>query len=162
MDITRSGAERFHGIRTIVSGLSFKITSQRSWENNVSWDARTKQLVIRAPRVPNADGTTHHNYSIRLTLDDISSLISLLGHAGSASDAKLLRDRLSKHIPAIVKLLACATGVAPVPLREEQAPDAAGNLVENVDVNLQEVFHGDKEQLAWARKFHTRKFKSYI
>lgn len=119
MDINRSGAERYRGTTSIVTGLSFKTDDEHSWENNVNWDQKAKQLVIRPRWVAHTDGITHHNYSIRLTLDDISSLIGLLGHAGSASDAKLLRDHLSKHVPAIVKLLACATGVAPVPLEED-------------------------------------------
>jgi hypothetical protein len=102
-----------------VSGLSFKTGSKYSWQDNVSWSAHDKRLVIRPWQVPHTDGRTHHNYSIELTLEDISSLIGLLGHAGSATDAKLLRDHLSKHVPAIVKLLACATGVAPVDITEE-------------------------------------------
>lgn len=119
MDITRNGAERNRGTTTIVSGLSFKTTGKHSWDNNVSWEPRSKELVIRPRWVLHTDGVTHHNYQIRLTLDDISSLIGLLGHAGSATDAKLLRDHLGKHVPAIVKLLACATGVAPIPLADE-------------------------------------------
>lgn len=120
MDISRNGAERNRGTITIVSGLSFKTTGKNSWENNVSWDARAKQLVIRPRWVLHTDGITHHDYSIRLTLEDISSLIALLGHAGSETDAKLLRDHLGKDVPAIVKLLACATGVAPIPIRDKQ------------------------------------------
>ena len=123
MDISRSGAERDRGTTSIVTGLSFKTDADHSWKNNVSWDQKAKQLVICPRWVPHTDGITRHNYSIRLTLDDISSLIGLLGHAGSASDAKLLRDHLNKHVPALVKLLACATGVAPVPLGEEPEAD---------------------------------------
>lgn len=119
MQVTRRGAERDRGMTTIISGLSFRAGSTYRWVDNVSWDSRSKQLVIQAPWVLHTDGTTHHNYTFRLTLDDISSLIGLLGHAGSATDAKLLRDHLNKHVPAIVKLLACATGVAPTPLPED-------------------------------------------
>ena len=120
MDISRIGAERNRGITTIVSGLSFKTSGKHSWDNNINWDSKAKQLVIRPRWVLHTDGATHHNYTIRLTLDDISSLIGLLGHAGAASDAKLLRDHLGKHVPAIVKLLACATGVAPMPIIDEE------------------------------------------
>ena len=120
--ITRRGAQRDRGLTTIVSNLSFNTTSKHSWENNVSWEPKAKELYIRPRWVPHTDGITHHNYTVTLTLDDISSLIGLLGHAGSATDAKLLRDHLAKHVPAIVKLLACATGVAPVPLPEDSTP----------------------------------------
>src|SRR5256885_16462884 len=112
MDISRHAAERNRGTTRIVSGLSFKTSGKYNFQTNVSWDSRAKQLVINPRWVLPTDGITHHDYSIRLTLDDISTLIGLLGDAGSATDAKLLRDHLSKHVPAIVKLLACATGVA--------------------------------------------------
>ena len=116
MDITRSGAARNRGTTTIVAGLSLKTTAKHSWQNNVSWEPGTKEPVIRPRWVPHTDGSTHHNYQARLTLDDVTSLIGLLGHAGSATDAKLLRDHLANHVPAVVKLLACATGVAPMPI----------------------------------------------
>lgn len=125
MYISRRGAQRDRGLTFIVSGISFKTTNQYSWDNNVSWDSTSKQLIIRPRWVPHTDGITHHNYLIGLSLEDISSLIGLLGHAGSASDAKLLRDHLSKHVPAIVKLLACATGVAPVSLPTEELRTSA-------------------------------------
>ena len=119
MKVTRHGAERYRGTTTIIPDLSFKSGSEYRWEDNVSWDSASKQLVIKAQWVRHTDGKTHHVYTIRLTLDDISSLVGLLGHAGSATDAKLLRDHLGKHVPAIVKLLACATGVAPTPLPDD-------------------------------------------
>ena len=91
MDISRSGSERYRGTTHIVTGLSFKAGSANRWEDNVTWDAKSKTLVIQPRWVRHTDGITHHNYTIRLTLDDISSLIGLLGHAGAATDAKLLR-----------------------------------------------------------------------
>jgi len=118
MDISRKGSYRDRGLTEIVSGLSFRTGTKHSWQDNVSWNSYTKRLVIQPRSVPHTDGVTHHDYTIDLTLDDISSLIALLGHAGSASDAKLLRDHLGKHVPAIVKLLACATGIAPTPIEE--------------------------------------------
>jgi hypothetical protein len=121
MDILRHGAQRNRGTTAIVEGLSFKTGGQYSWQDNIVWSAKAKYLEIRPRWVTHTDGRTHHNYYIHLTLDDISSMIGLLGHAASATDAKLLRDHLSKHVPAIVKLLACATGVAPVPLEEEES-----------------------------------------
>lgn len=120
MEILRWGARRDHGSRTIVKALPIRTESKLPWENNIRWDAKTKKLEILPRWVPHTDGVTRHNYAIRLTLDDISSLIGLLGHAAAATDAKLLRDHLSQHVPAIVKLLACATGVAPVPIAEEE------------------------------------------
>ncbi|MBI2802041.1 MAG: hypothetical protein HYX63_17465 [Gammaproteobacteria bacterium] len=120
MDIYRNGARRDRGTTTIVSGLSLKTNTKYGWDDNVDWDAKAKQLVIRPHYVLHTDGITHHNYSICLTLEDISSLIDLLGHAGSATDSKLLRDHLREQIPAIVKILACATGVAPIPVADEE------------------------------------------
>jgi len=119
MDITRRGAERDRGETTIISNLPFKTGSKNWWDNNVRWDRLSKKVVIRAPGVCHTDGRTHHDYTIELSLDDVAALIELLGHVGAASDAKSLRDHLGKNIRAIVKLLACATGVAPVPIKEQ-------------------------------------------
>jgi hypothetical protein len=116
---------RDRGNTIIVPNLSLKTTSEHWWQNNVSWEPKAKELSIRPRSVFHTDGITRHDYTVTLSLDDISSLIGLLGHAGSATDAKLLRDHLAKHVPAIVKLLACATGVAPVPLAEDSAPAKA-------------------------------------
>ncbi len=115
MDISRKGAERDRGTTSIISGLPLS-GGKEFWTDNVYWDNAKKQVVICAQRVLHTDGKTHHNYTIRLSLKDVTELIGLLGHAGSARDAALFRDHLSKHVPAIVKLLACATGLFPTPI----------------------------------------------
>jgi hypothetical protein len=120
MDILRRGSQRDYGTNLIVSNLSLERSLRE--EGNVWWDHKYKQIVIRVPWVQYGDGRTHHNYHIYLSLQDISALIMLLGHAGSADDASLLRDHLGQHVPALVKLLACATGLVPTPIVEEAAP----------------------------------------
>lgn len=116
MDIQRRAALRDRGTRSIVSGLSFKTDAKYDWQNNVRWDPHAKELDIYAHGISHSDGITTHNYTVSLTLDDVAALIEVLGHAASATDAELLRDHLSKSVPAIVKLLACATGIAPAPI----------------------------------------------
>lgn len=116
MDILRYGSERFRGTTGIISDLKFDTDGQNRWEDNVHWDKRNKTIVIKAPRVRHTDGKTHHTYEIVLTLDDVTALIVLVGHAGTSSDARLLRDRLAENVPALVKLLACATGLTPTPI----------------------------------------------
>ena len=118
MDISRRGSERDRGPTSVISGLRLKVGAQSQWENNVRWDATRKQIVIDTRWVKHTDERTHHDYSIRLSLEDVSALITILGHAGSASDANLLRDHLGKQVPALVKLLACATGLVPTPMVE--------------------------------------------
>ena len=117
MDIKRHGAQRYRGTTTVLSNLSLTTGKKYAWENTVRWDNATKQIEIRDSWVPAQDGRTRHTYYIRLSLDDVTALISLLGHAASAEDATLLRDRLGKDIPALVKLLACATGIVPTPMQ---------------------------------------------
>jgi hypothetical protein len=126
MDISRYGALRYRGTTSIVSGLSLKAGNDNQWLNSVQWNTDTKQIIISAAYVPYGDGHTHHNYRVCLSLDDVVSLVTLLGHAGSAQDASLLRDRLNEHIPALVKLLACATGLVPGPMEpaDTEAKDA--------------------------------------
>jgi len=117
MDISRVASERVHKTKTIVKDLSLEPGTEGSWNDNVRWDKHNKAIVIHATWVPAGPrGRVHHNYTIKLTLEDVTALIQLLGHAGSASDATLLRDHLQEHLPALVKLLACATGLVPTPM----------------------------------------------
>lgn len=118
MDISRYAADRFRGWKHIFTGLSIKSGTGNWWQDNVKFDPQTKKIVISAARVPLGDGITKHNYQISLSLEDVSALVTILGHAGSASDAALLREHLGKQVPALVKLLACATGLVPTPMAE--------------------------------------------
>jgi hypothetical protein len=117
MKISRFGAKRDCGTTVLIDDLSLNSTAfGQSHKNGEKWDEKTQQLVITRYKVPHTDGNTHHNYTIGLTLDDISSLIGLLGDVGSAGDANLLQGHLAKHAKAILKMLACANGVATVPI----------------------------------------------
>jgi hypothetical protein len=124
MNITRRGSYRDRGTTSIISNLSLASDSDDYWKNNIHWNPNNKSIYMKAELVRSPSGRSHHNYSIRLTLEDVAGLIDLLGHAGSKSDAKLLRDCLSDKIPAIVKILACATGVQPLVI--ESAEDEEG------------------------------------
>lgn len=119
MNITRHGAKRFRGVRSIISRLPLTTGAKGYFANNVNWQSLEKTISITAPWVEDASGKSHHVYKISLTLDDVAALIELLGHAGSKKDAKLLRDKLKESVPAIVKLLACATGLEPTEIAEE-------------------------------------------
>ncbi|MDB5347275.1 MAG: hypothetical protein JWP89_5652 [Schlesneria sp.] len=114
MKITRQASKRYRGTKTVLS-VSFKDGAD---EDTIHWNSLHKEIGINARSVEHSDGVTHHDYHVSLTLDDISALIGILGHAGSEYDAKLLRDHLKKQVPAIVKLLACATGLLPTPIPE--------------------------------------------
>jgi hypothetical protein len=120
MDISRWGAQRNRGTRDIISGLSFRSGSTHRWLDNISWDTRAKCLIIHDSWVAHTDERTHHHYEIRLSLEDIATLLEIVGHAGAAADASLLRDHLKKHIPALVKLLACATGLLPTEMAQAE------------------------------------------
>jgi hypothetical protein len=113
MDIKRTGAERDHGATTIYGDLP--LNGRRVY---VNWDRDARQLIIRLPAVKTAP-KTQHRYYIHLTLDDITTLIDTIDRDVVGSDANLLHDHLREHLPAIVRLLACATGLATVPLGKE-------------------------------------------
>jgi hypothetical protein len=118
MDISRYGSTRDRGIRRIIRGLCLKSDKSILIRNKVSWNSQTKQVIISAGHVPHGDGHTNHNYIIQLSLEDISALITVLGDAASGADATLLRNQLDKHVPILVKILACATGLIPIPMSE--------------------------------------------
>jgi hypothetical protein len=117
MNISRCGSQRFRGMKELAN-IHLNSGTGVGWMDNVRWDAGGKEIIIGAYSVPSGTGPTRHNYSIRLSLHDVSAIVSILGHTGSARDASLLRDHLAKHVPALVKLLACATGVVPTPMPE--------------------------------------------
>lgn len=119
MDITRHGALRNRGTTDLVSNLSLYKGDKPDWRSNVSWNEYHKQIVISGLLIPHQDGVTHHDYQIYLSLEDVSALITIFGHAASEQNAGLLRDLLGKNIPALVKLLACATGLAPLPIADQ-------------------------------------------
>ena len=119
MDILRWGSQRDRGTKYVISGLRLNSGTGQAWQDNVQWNEKTKQIIINAAWVPLGDGRTNHTYSIRLSLEDVSALVAILGHAGSAGDASLLRDHLRNQVPDLVKLLACATGLVPTPLKEK-------------------------------------------
>ena len=119
MDITRHGAFRNRGTTDLVSNLSLYKGDKPDWRSNVSWNEYYKKIVISGLLIPYQDGVTHHDYKIYLSLEDVSALITIFGHAASEGNAGLLRDLLGKNIPALVKLLACATGLVPVPIADQ-------------------------------------------
>ena len=123
MDISRKGAKRNRGPTDIITGLAFTSRNESYWKDNVRWNTQAKAIFINANWILSTDGKSHHNYTIKLTLADIAALVDLVGHAGAKTDAKLLRDSLAKNIPAIVKLLACATGVQPLEIPEDEEDD---------------------------------------
>lgn len=121
MDISRKGAERDRGRTKIVSGLTLTSDQGVYAKRNVRWNMTEKAVYIEAYFVKHTDGRSHHNYSIKLTLDDVAAVIDLIGHAGAKLEAGLLRDCLKEKVPAIVKILACATGLQPQEIPEEDS-----------------------------------------
>src|SRR5690348_12547280 len=119
MDISRHASMRYRGKREIISNLRLDSNESQPWRNAVTWDEATNRIEIKAGYVLHEDGVTHHNYIIYLTLEDVAALVTLFGYAGSESNAGLLRKLLEAHIPALVKLLACATGLVPVPIKND-------------------------------------------
>lgn len=128
MDIYRCGAKRNCGTKTIINGLAFKSGNEYSWRDNVWWSRVEKAIYIRAESILHTDKKTHHDYTIKLTLEDVASLIELLGHAGAKSDARHLRKQLKAKIEAIVKLLACATGIQPGEIENTSAGTRSPSL----------------------------------
>jgi hypothetical protein len=128
MRVSRSGASRNRGTTVLMDNVSLTPNMASDiwyWsEKNVRWDARTKELQLAPRNIPLGDGRTHHNYSLSFTMEDISAFLAVLGHVASASDAQLLRDQLGKDVPALVKMLSCANGIAPMPMPEPSAATA--------------------------------------
>src|SRR3954451_9648598 len=83
---------------------------------------KNKQMVIPARYVEDRNSNTRHDYYVKLTVEDMAALITILGQEVSASAPNPLRDALCAEAPALVKLLACANGLMPTPMPGTKAP----------------------------------------
>ena len=129
MKITRSASQRTRRNEPIVEDVKLQTLNKDYLRNNVNWNPSTGGIVIIERYVEFKDGKTHHDYYIHLSLDDLAALISLLGqNADSKNDAKRLHDHLNKDIPALVKLLACATGLIPQSIPNISGMDKPSSL----------------------------------
>lgn len=111
MEIVRFGSQRDHGPTVLMARRTLKSGRAYGWGNNVHWDRESKQILIKAPYVAHhQNSSTHHDYEIRLSIEDIPALVAELGHAASIGDSSLFQEHLGEQIHALVKILAGATG----------------------------------------------------
>lgn len=116
MDVSRRGSIRNRGVNHLISYLQLRSNEPNWRDNNLRWDAKSKHIAITAKGVHSRDGAVYHDYTIQFSLDDVSALIEIVGHLATKTDAVALRDHLVTQIPALVKLLACATSITPAPM----------------------------------------------
>lgn len=117
MDISRRGATRDHGSKTILSGVPLKDEGQY-WQRNVQWIPYANFVRIQTGPVKDPTGSSHHVYSISLDLEDIATIIKLLGEIASERNAEVLRNSLAEHSSSLIRLLSCSAGLIPVDLPE--------------------------------------------
>lgn len=109
MDIRRYGSQRNRGTTCLIENLTFSTGNRDEWDDTVRWNPNSRSVTIRGSWIRHADGKTHHNYAVSLTLKDISALLQFLAHASDSPDAKFLRYHLRRNTSSIVELLLRAT-----------------------------------------------------
>ncbi|WP_417398224.1 hypothetical protein [Gimesia chilikensis] len=122
MDISRHGAYRNHGEKSILSSVSLAVGNNYGsmYRDNVRWDKEHHRIIIKSKATSDPISDSKYRYTIKLSLNDISNLINILGQAASQDNAAVLRDSLGKHLPAIIRLLSCAAGFVPINIPEKE------------------------------------------
>ncbi len=101
MKIQRRGASANHGVKAVeLRKMKYK------W--NASSD--TFDASSGAPAF-DFSTTAKHNYNIRLTLNELSDVIDALGRDCVSIDKDEFAEAFSKSVPALVRIMARASGI---------------------------------------------------
>jgi archaellin len=100
MKIARYGSTANHGTSTI----DLK-------KIRVAWDEEKKSVVIRSNSVRDFNTDSNHNYRIEIPLDELASIISLLGSEGVNSCPDTIEHEFEKHIKSLNRIIYAASGI---------------------------------------------------
>lgn len=100
MKIARYGSTANHGTSTI------ELKKIR-----VSWDEAKKSVVIRSNSVRDFNTDSNHNYRIDIPLDELASIIIMLGSEGVSSCPDTIEQEFEKHIKPLNRIIYAASGI---------------------------------------------------
>lgn len=106
MQISRHGTWSYHG-KSIIELNS----------PDFSWDSKTSCVIIRQSRIRDFSGSSHHDYTISLSLDDVQRLLLTLSE-GASSEPVAFEKALESSLKHLTRLQAIAAGIVP-----SQRPD---------------------------------------
>jgi len=100
MKIARYGSTANHG----TSSIDLKTI-------RVAWDEDRKSVVIRSNSVRDFNTDSNHNYRIDISLDELASIISMLGSEGVDSCPDTIEKEFEEHIKSLNRIVYAASGI---------------------------------------------------
>ena len=107
MRVRRSGYERFQGYTDIITDR----------EPKVVWNSNSKELCLQVCCEPNIyQSNVNYDYDVFLTLDELAAILAVVSTDAISAMPREIYERLRSSLPAIIQILACASGYNPVAL----------------------------------------------
>ena len=100
MNIMRCGSGRFEGWKNI------EIAS-----DNVSWHKEGQAVLIKARSVKDFGRSSHHDYEVYLSLDDIVQILNCIGEEGVDESIESIEEAMKASLRALIRLLNAASGL---------------------------------------------------
>jgi len=117
MRMTKCAANKLGADHVFVPGAPLQAHSVPTMnvDANVHYASVIRQIIIVLKQIQDpADPKSRYDYTIELSLEDVAAIIEALAKV-DASDAGPLKEKLANRVPALVKILACATGAIQPP-----------------------------------------------
>ncbi len=102
MELTRSGAHRFHGWK--------KLFGKTSKTPKLSWDSENCQVVLEVSRVD--DGLNTFDYRLSLNLQEVAQMIDLIASNGIAKSVNQVAEGFTNSHRSLTRLSVVASGLA--------------------------------------------------
>lgn len=100
MKIARYGSTANHG----TSAIDLK-------KIRVAWDSDTKSIIIRSNSIRDFNTDSNHNYRISISLDELASIINILGSEGVDSCPDTIEQEFDKSIKSLNRMAYAASGI---------------------------------------------------
>lgn len=76
----------------------------------VSWDPEATHVELTTRKVSDFNGKSHHDYSVCLSLDDLSNIIGALGDVPVETHGQQLGQQFTPRIRELLRLVDACTG----------------------------------------------------
>jgi hypothetical protein len=89
---------------------------------SVTWDVETKSIRFEAPYVTDFYGTSHRNWKLDMTLDELAAMLKVVSDAIDKTDDETLARSFAQNLPALLRLAtACSSHLLPA-VQANQGP----------------------------------------
>lgn len=112
MRIFRRGSSRDYGVTEVVRDRPLNSLPGQHLSNGVFCDSNSKLVSVHLPSIPKGGDSTHHDYTVCLSLADISAILETVGRDMYTSSRVHTDDGTRLIHKAIAKFLTYASGYA--------------------------------------------------